>query len=185
MSHNINRVVKVLQIPGAKKHGVSKYSGPKGGSLVHIIEKFSKAEEEVRPQKRKSSSENVSIGKKPLLSSKGTNEAEKIARDPKEVVPVQVQPENFRSINGHRAGYDAFMTGFIFASIVSEKGLWTSKDALFTPSNIGLTDQVNKVYLMGKNIPFLIRTGTYASKSSKHCNKIVKVRNTDSTLRNV
>ncbi|KAK8381328.1 hypothetical protein O3P69_018427 [Scylla paramamosain] len=186
LSHNINRVVKVLQMQGAKKHGDSKYSSFKGGSLVHVIEKFTKTREEGKPQKRKSSSENVPSAKKCHLSSKETNEPEDITKNSNGVVPEQVQPQNLRrSANGHRAGYDAFMTGYIFASIVSDKGVWTSKDNPFTPENIGLADQVNKVYLGGKNFPFLIRTGAYASKSSKHCSKIEKVRSSESTLRNV
>lgn len=169
---------------GAKKHGDSKYSKLKGGSLVHVIEKFTKPMEERKSQKRKSSSENGPAAKK-CLSSKETNEPDERTTDSNGVVPEQLQPQSLRSANGHRAGYDAFMTGYIFASIVSDKGVWTSKDNPFTPENIGLADQVNKVYLGGKNFPFLIRTGAYASKSSNHCSKIEKVRGGESTLRNV
>lgn len=182
MSHNINRVVKVLQTSGAKKRGRSKYSGPKQGSLVQIIEKFSKAEEQVRPQKRRRLSETE--GKK-HSSQRETDEQEQVMEDPQCIMPVKAADDNIRSTNGHRAGFDAFMTGFIFASTVSEKGVWTSKDNPFTAANIGLVDQVNRMYLMGKNIPFLIRTGTYANKSAKHCSKIEKVRNGEIMLRNL
>lgn len=182
LSHNINRVVKVLQTSGAKKRGTSKYSGPKGGSLVHIIKNFSKPEEQVRPHKRKRLSENK--GEK-CPSPEETDKPEQATDNPQCNAPEQVVNGNVRSSNGHRAGFDAFMTGYIFASAVSEKGVWTSKDKPFTAANIGLVDQVNKMYLMGKNIPFLIRTGTYANKSAKHCNKIVRVRNGEITLRNV
>lgn len=183
MSHNINRVVKVLQTSGAKKRGTSKYTGPKEGSLVRIIEKFSMPEEQVRSHKRKRLSENKGV--KLLLSPKETDEPEKVIDGPQCVVPVQVANDDIRTSNGHRAGFDAFMTGYAFASAVSGKGVWTSKDKPFTAANIGLVDQVNKMYLMGKNIPFLIRTGTYANMSAKHCNKIVKVRNGEQTLKNV
>ena len=179
-SHNINRIVKVLQTQGAKKQGDTKYTGPKTGSLVSIIEKFTKAQEKVKTQKRPSP-ENAPEPKRSRVSLK-EEKPEQITKVTKE--GLENPSEYFRGTNGHRAGYDAFMTGFIFASIVSEKGLWTSKDDPFSPKNIGLSDQVNKVYLMGKNIPFLIRTGAYANRSSKHCSKIEKVRS-DSTLRHL
>lgn len=165
---------------GAKKCGKSKYSGPKKSSLVHVIERFrkkeeySKEEERVKPQKRKRVS--VDNGEKLLQSSTEEDVPEQTVKVSHCIVPMQTGYENSRSTGGHRAGFDAFMTGFIFASIVSEKGKWTSKDDPFTAGHIGLLDQVNRMYLMGKNIPFLIRTGTYANKSAKHCSKIMKVR---------
>ncbi|KAG0724015.1 Target of EGR1 protein 1 [Chionoecetes opilio] len=184
LGHNINRVVKELQTPGAKKQGNSKYYLPRRGSLVHIIEKFSSKAEETRPQKREASFKEASITKK-QKSPKAPNEPEQVTKEPKNVVAMEVKQENSRGVNGHRAGYDAFMTGFVFATIVSMKGQLTSKDDPFTPKNIGLADQVNKVFLMGKDFPFLIRTGHYSSKSSNHCGKIINVRKGEITQRKV
>lgn len=104
---------------------------------------------------------------------KNIKETRDISRSP---VIVNDTSNSSNSSSGHRAGFDAFMTGYIFANHVSSSGTLTSSDAPFTPDNLGTTQLVNRVYLMGKNIPFLVRAGTYASMSSNHMAKIPKLR---------
>lgn len=168
-SHDINKIVKILQPKGAKKRGSSKFSGPKAGSLVHIIQQAAK--------KKLLETEGISeppIKKCKISNAKNENGCEKANIIP-DRTPVQDGTEK-HSASGHRAGFDAFMTGFVFATHVSEVKKITTKYDSFTAGNIGMSEQVNKVYLMGKNFPFLIRTGTYANMSANHTSKILKVR---------
>ncbi|XP_042234548.1 target of EGR1 protein 1-like [Homarus americanus] len=170
-SHNINKIVKLLQPKALKKRG-GKYTGPKTGSLVSIIQQVAKRE----ILETREMDDEVSIKKRRLSNELTRNKLEK-----RNMIPV-VNDDSGQKMNekhganGHRAGYDAFMTGFIFATHVSEGNKLTAKNLTFTPENIGLSEQVNKVYLMGKNIPFLVRTGTYANMSTNHMLKIPKVR---------
>ncbi|KAK3868851.1 hypothetical protein Pcinc_025777 [Petrolisthes cinctipes] len=113
----------------------------------------------------------------PLTVSSNRNKTTQDLPKTQELVNNNKPRNNFQQpSSGHRAGFDAFMTGYIFANHVSGSGTLTSSDALFTPDNIGTIQLVNRVYLMGKNIPFLIRAGTYASMSSNHLSKIPHLR---------
>ena len=78
------------------------------------------------------------------------------------------------SCEGHSAGYDAFLTGFIFASFVSYEKKSNLGD--FSASSLGFSDHVNKVYLMGKDIPLLIKINGFSKLSSNHSNKIKFLR---------
>lgn len=82
--------------------------------------------------------------------------------------------------SGHRAGFDAFMTGYILACHIAEAGKLVAEDEsnqiTYTKDTMGLIDSLNKVYLMGKSFPFLVRTGGYAKMSQNHINKIKNLR---------
>ena len=70
---------------------------------------------------------------------------------------------------GHSSGFDAFMTGYIFASIVQKLRGESDEDQ-------GLADHINKVYMMGKNSPFLVRQSSFAKFSKNHSAKIKLIR---------
>ena len=80
------------------------------------------------------------------------------------------------SCEGHSAGLDAFMTGYIFASYINEKTKFYEAHSDFSPACLGLTEHVNKVYLMGKNIPFLVRQTPFSKLSKRHSEKIKLIR---------
>ena len=61
--------------------------------------------------------------------------------------------------SGHRAGFDAFMTGYCFAFY--ETGLSKSKEAT-------LEESCNKVYLTAKDMPLTIMKSHFVQTSSNH-----------------
>jgi len=65
--------------------------------------------------------------------------------------------------SGHRAGYDAFMTGFIFAVYKTTK-----------PENISLWK--NKLYLTGKDYPLTVSKSGFVKQSQQHLAKIAQIR---------
>lgn len=74
---------------------------------------------------------------------------------------------------GHRAGFDAFMTGYIFASLVIKHG--RSAEGATTVnslSDFGIAEEFgNKVYLGGKDFPLQIAQSNFAKPSKLHAEK--------------
>ncbi|OWF38964.1 target of EGR1 protein 1-like [Mizuhopecten yessoensis] len=71
----------------------------------------------------------------------------------------------------HRAGFDAFMTGYIMASYVSEYG--TYKGSL-KMEDVGLEEIQNLVYLTGKDIALSVVKSGFAKTSKDHREKLSK-----------
>ncbi|XP_060080699.1 target of EGR1 protein 1-like [Ylistrum balloti] len=71
----------------------------------------------------------------------------------------------------HRAGFDAFMTGYIMASYVSEYG--THKDSLKL-ADVGLNEIKNLVYLTGKDIALSVVKSGFTKTSKDHREKFSK-----------
>ena len=76
---------------------------------------------------------------------------------------------------GHSAGYDAFMTGYVFSSYVSFQQSNLQNVSTFSASNISMIDHVNKVYLMSKNIPLTIKSNMYSKVSTNCSRKLLKI----------
>lgn len=172
-SHNINKIVKSIQKVGAKKRGDSKYSGPVTESVVQIINHVIKNDEKQNNLNSRVEAQEPFLKKLKKTPVKSANESTNGVHE----INATDKGQSMQRASGHRSGYDAFMTGFLFAIHVAELGKLTSKEDPFTAEHLGLSEQVNKIYLMGKNFPFLIRTGTYASLSQNHSTKIAKIRN--------
>lgn len=80
---------------------------------------------------------------------------------------------------GHRAGYDAFMTGFSFATFLvhsvqtSQTGSDTASSLLLANTAPEFSDPniVNRIYLVCKDIPFMIRKSAFSHNSVGHSEK--------------
>ncbi|XP_064086422.1 target of EGR1 protein 1-like isoform X1 [Macrobrachium nipponense] len=171
-SHNINKIVKILQPVGAKKRGNSKYSGPVCESVAQILKHVKKEEEHGNHSLGMENAEPLEKKAKILPDKK----IEVASSNGVQTLNETDKAQDMQYAAGHRAGFDAFMTGFLFAEYITEHGKPEEKDNPFSPENLGLSEEVNKIYLMGKNFPFLIRTGTYASTSQNHQKKISLIR---------
>ena len=84
----------------------------------------------------------------------------------------------------HRAGYDAFMTGYGFATFIVHSALTNSSSTktcqseaisrfLGVPTSPEFTDLniMNRIYLVCKDIPFMIRKSAFSRNSVSHTEK--------------
>ena len=77
---------------------------------------------------------------------------------------------------GHRAGFDAFMTGCVFAWSVVAYGQYSSTvsgdtDKTTPVSDVANTEFINRVYLGGKDFPLHITHSCFAKASKCHLEK--------------
>lgn len=79
---------------------------------------------------------------------------------------------------GHRAGFDAFMTGYIFASVVIKHGRVAEGVTIVNSlSDFGMAEEFgNKVYLGGKDFPLQIAQSNFAKPSKLHVEKWERLR---------
>ena len=101
------------------------------------------------------------VGNKDVTNGKPTEEG----------CPVNTQ---IQRAEGHRAGYDAFMTGFCYSyDILRYSRLKT--DCVVEKLTFDNFDMVaefgNKIYLSGKDIPLQLCRSEYAKTSKGHCAK--------------
>jgi hypothetical protein len=92
---------------------------------------------------------------------------------------------NTESSAGHRAGFDAFMTGFSFlASLTSKSSAKDDADKVASPllggrlvsCSVAEVTIVNKIYLVSKTFPLLLKKSNFAKNSVCHAEKIKKLR---------
>ena len=76
------------------------------------------------------------------------------------------------SSGGHRAGYDAFMTGFIYAVYLTQLSVGEREGKI--------ADWKNKLYLSGKDYPLSVSKSAFAKQSKEHLEKIARIRLTRS-----
>ena len=72
------------------------------------------------------------------------------------------------SSGGHRAGYDAFMTGFIYAVYLTQLSGGEREGKM--------ADWKNKLYLCGKDYPLSVSKSNFSKQSKEHLEKIAKIR---------
>lgn len=70
----------------------------------------------------------------------------------------------------HRAGFDAFMTGYAFATFVLSYAKHRPSGDL-DAEELGLNELVNRLCLSGKTAPLLIRASNFSKRSAKHVEK--------------
>lgn len=87
-----------------------------------------------------------------------------------------------RQHGSHRAGFDAFMTGFALACIVNEQGKFPSEGEEEEGRQLegfGMSREANKLALTGKNIPMLIMKSSYAKSSQAHREKMERLSSSE------
>ena len=74
---------------------------------------------------------------------------------------------------GHRAGFDAFMTGFVLCAHLAFRDRRTPREegADFLPALLGTEEEVNRVYLACKDFPLLVQRSAFAKNSIGHHRK--------------
>lgn len=83
---------------------------------------------------------------------------------------------------GHRAGFDAFMTGFAFAYFVAKYGSYDDIESRQPLMQFGVTEFINKVALSGKDIPLQITKSEFAKTSKEHREKIQRLKETKAAV---
>jgi len=89
------------------------------------------------------------------------------------------------NVEGHRAGFDAFMTGFSFATYIVHSSLINPNEVskseaisrlLGVPVRPEFSDLniANRIYLVCKDIPFMVRKSAYSRSSLGHYEKFTK-----------
>lgn len=85
---------------------------------------------------------------------------------------------------GHRAGFDAFMTGYIFASFLAKFG--RVKDGVSegrTVRDFGVAEELsNRVYLGGKDFPLQIASSNFSKPSKSHLEKWERLQSCNATV---
>ena len=77
---------------------------------------------------------------------------------------------------GHRAGYDAFMTGYSLAVFLSRHSGLPSTPTDFLPASIHSEHLVNKLYLTCKDHPMLLRKSNFSKPSQASQDKLQRIR---------
>ncbi|VDI57075.1 target of EGR1 protein 1 [Mytilus galloprovincialis] len=73
----------------------------------------------------------------------------------------------------HRAGFDAFMTGFILSTYIAQYGSYNGSLLL---KDLGVEQMKNSIYLTGKDHPLNIVKSSFAKTSKEHRDKFMKLK---------
>ena len=78
------------------------------------------------------------------------------------------EPTSVSNSGGHRAGYDAFMTAFSFSTFLVHQTQLPANPASFWPENIKTDKLVNRIYLVSKDFPLLVKKSAFSKCSVQH-----------------
>ena len=81
---------------------------------------------------------------------------------------------NKNTVAGHRAGMDAFMTGYSYAAFAWHKTKIVNDEAVM-PLEIQDKNIANNMYLVAKEFPLLIKKSAFAKNSESHSEKYEKI----------
>merc|ERR1712105_261184 len=76
---------------------------------------------------------------------------------------------------GHRAGYDAFMTGFSFSTFLVHQTKLPPSPVDFWPASIRSESLANRIYLVSKDFPLLVQKSAFSKFSVQHDVKIKRL----------
>ncbi|KAK6179665.1 hypothetical protein SNE40_011974 [Patella caerulea] len=78
---------------------------------------------------------------------------------------------------GHRAGFDAFMTGAILSVFIAKNSKNMDTDLeLLKLSDFNVNQFINKMYLSGKDMPLIITKSSFSKVSNNHKVKLEKLK---------
>ncbi|CAD5117340.1 DgyrCDS6125 [Dimorphilus gyrociliatus] len=85
------------------------------------------------------------------------------------------QPKSTKArSSGHRAGFDSYMTGFVFGFLLSRHGTsWRENPKSKKVEDMGLLEAKNQIYLVGKDFGLQVKKSNFA-KVSEACRKKCK-----------
>jgi len=146
---------------------------PEGNSCSksHSIDGILKAKNLEQEKKRKKRKVDAVEGEATAKVSKvEEEEASEIAEE-----AVVKASTGVLSAGGHRAGFDAFMTGFSLATFLVHQTKLPRNPSDFMPENINSGSLVNRVYLVSKDFPMLIQSSAFSKRSLQHDIKMKKL----------
>jgi len=76
---------------------------------------------------------------------------------------------------GHRAGFDAFMTGFALTTFLVHQTQIPEHPTDFSPASLNTQSLVNRIYLVCKDFPMLLAKSSFSKSSLEHYNKMIKL----------
>ncbi|KZS11560.1 putative Target of EGR1 protein 1 [Daphnia magna] len=104
---------------------------------------------------------------------KRKDESQVVSFEASHVMSIIESPRQER-FRGHRAGHDAFMTGFCFASFIAQRSS-TSLENVHAVCWKNLVDRIvdvrNRVCLSGKDFPLVIQKSAFSKCSKSHLEK--------------
>ena len=83
---------------------------------------------------------------------------------------------NISTVAGHRAGMDAFMTGYSYAAFIWHKSK-VLDGGIELPSDMKDSNITNHIYLVGKEFPLTVKRSNFAKNSTSHAEKYENVLN--------
>jgi len=90
--------------------------------------------------------------------------------------------ETGNRVEGHLAGFDAFMTGYIFAAFLSTKGKSSEESATSSLAVLSFSEEVvNRIYLSGKDFPLQVVQSNFAKPSKSHSEKWTRLKKSNDT----
>jgi len=151
----------------------------KSHDIDHII-RSRNSEKEKKSKKRKRPENGAD---------ESTNESENGAIDDSLSIAAEngdaLKPEKPANSGGHRAGFDAFMTGFAFTTFLVHQTQIPHRPADFSAAEIKTDNMVNRVYLVCKDFPMLVLKSAFAKCSGEHDKKLRKLGLIQETAENV
>lgn len=82
------------------------------------------------------------------------------------------EKKNKENSGGHRAGYDAFMTGFSFATFLVHQTKIPVEPVNYLAGSLSTENLVNRIYLVSKDFPLLIQKSSFSKCSAQHDDKM-------------
>jgi target of EGR1 protein 1 len=135
----------------------------------HDVDYILAVQESKKSSKKKKKRDNVcddDVDKSPEDNSKN----DVIMED----VNCSTKRTNKNTSAGHRAGMDAFMTGYSYAAFTWHKTKIVNEDAV-TPLEIQDQTIANNMYLVAKEFPLLIKKSNFAKNSESHTEKYERI----------
>jgi len=148
----------------------------KSHDIDHIIkhrhiEKEKKYRKRKRPYEGNGSAEENGQNQEEIGNGETVEEREDGDNEP--MVPETDKPP--ANSGGHRAGFDAFMTGFALTTFLVHQTQIPEHPADFSPASLNTQSLVNRIYLVCKDFPMLLAKSSFSKSSLEHYKKMISL----------